>query len=88
MAVSWVTVEKESHFPIQNLPYGVFSTDSESEHRIGVAIGNQVLDLSKIAHLFTGPLLAHNQVRYGVKMAAEGMSTVVRMFSEPAPSTS
>eukprot|EP00090_Calanus_glacialis_P021383 TRINITY_DN329_c0_g1_i4.p1 TRINITY_DN329_c0_g1~~TRINITY_DN329_c0_g1_i4.p1 ORF type:complete len:439 (-),score=134.62 TRINITY_DN329_c0_g1_i4:729-1997(-) len=61
MAVSWVTVEKESHFPIQNLPYGVFSTDSEPEHRIGVAIGNQVLDLSKIAHLFTGPLLAHNQ---------------------------
>ena len=87
MAVSWVTVEKESHFPVQNLPYGVFSTDSEPEHRIGVAIGSQVLDLFKIAHLFTGPLLAHNQVRDCAHMAGDGMSYIARMCSEPAPST-
>ena len=63
MAMSWVTVEENSHFPIQNLPYGVFCTDSQPEHRIGVAIGSQVLDLSKISHLFTGPLLRENQVK-------------------------
>jgi len=59
--MSWVTVERNSHFPIQNLPYGVFSTDSEPGHRVGVAIGTQVLDLSKISHLFNGPLLKGNQ---------------------------
>ena len=62
LTMSWVTVEENSHFPIQNLPYGVFSTDSQPEHRIGVAIGDQVLDLSKISHLFNGPLLKGNQV--------------------------
>lgn len=30
-------------------------------HRIGVAIGNQVLDLSVIRHLFTGPVLQSQQ---------------------------
>merc|ERR1711970_283250 len=59
--MSWVTVTTDSHFPIQNLPYGVFSTVSEPGLRIGVAIGNHVLDLAKISHLFTGPLLAHHQ---------------------------
>jgi len=59
--MSWVTVPTDSHFPLQNLPYGVFSTVSEPGPRIGVAIGNHVLDLAKISHLFTGPLLAHHQ---------------------------
>ena len=39
-------MSEESHFPIQNLPYGVFSTDDKPEPRIGVAIGDYVLDLS------------------------------------------
>ncbi len=44
---SWVPVPPESHFPIQNLPYGVFrrvSNPNESG-RICVAIGDQALDL-------------------------------------------
>jgi len=59
--MSWVPVTADSHFPLQNLPYGVFSTATEPGPRIGVAIGSHVLDLSKISHLFTGPLLAHHQ---------------------------
>jgi len=43
---SFVTVAKDSHFPIQNLPYGVFTTPANYSPRIGVAIGDQVLDLS------------------------------------------
>lgn len=38
-----------THFPIQNLPYGVFTRNSDpapARKRIGVAIGDQVLDLS------------------------------------------
>jgi hypothetical protein len=30
-------------------------------HRIGVAIGDQILDLKQIAHLFTGPKLKNHQ---------------------------
>ena len=60
--MSWVNVPAESNFPLENLPYGVFSTASEPQHRIGVAIGNHILDLSKIAHLFDGPLLSEHQV--------------------------
>jgi fumarylacetoacetase len=43
---SFVNVAKDSPFPIQNLPYGVFTTPANYSPRIGVAIGDQVLDLS------------------------------------------
>jgi len=43
---SFVGVAKDSHFPIQNLPYGVFTTPANYSPRVGVAIGDQVLDLS------------------------------------------
>ncbi|KAI6657883.1 Fumarylacetoacetate hydrolase domain-containing protein 2A [Oopsacas minuta] len=51
----------KTDFPIQNLPFGVFSTATDTTHRIGVAIGEYVLDLSKISHLFTGPILSKSQ---------------------------
>jgi len=60
--MSFVEVAADSHFPIQNLPYGVFSVDG-SVPRIGVAIGDHILDLNAIRHLFTGPnLVSHNHV--------------------------
>jgi len=43
---SFVEVADDSHFPIQNLPFGVFSTDDNALPRVGVAIGEQVLDLA------------------------------------------
>ena len=58
MAHTWVHVPQDSHFPLQNLPYGVFSTAEDPRHRIGVAIGEYVLDLSSVSHLFTGPLMS------------------------------
>ena len=47
---SWVQSANlpDSDFPIQNLPYGVFQTAGGSP-RVGVAIGNQILDLSALA---------------------------------------
>jgi fumarylacetoacetase len=42
---SWIEVSSDSPFPIQNLPYGVFSQGSNERH-IGVAIGDVVLDLT------------------------------------------
>src|SRR5207237_200997 len=39
----------DSHFPIQNLPYGVFSAKDGLAPRVGVAIGDYVLDLWQLA---------------------------------------
>ena len=81
--MSFIAVSEDSDFPIQNLPYGIFSTQDnvslghawcasirvcvlflQAKRRMGVAIGEQVLDLSVVAPLFfTGPVLsAHPQV--------------------------
>jgi fumarylacetoacetase len=46
---SFVTVPADSHFPIQNLPYGVFRPRGGGESRVGVAIGDHVLDLAELA---------------------------------------
>lgn len=43
--MSWVPVSASSHFPIQNLPFGIFSTVQTPWRRAGVAIGDHVLDL-------------------------------------------
>ncbi len=42
---SFIDVDPTSDFPIQNLPYGVFSSKDGLAPRVGVAIGNCVLDL-------------------------------------------
>jgi fumarylacetoacetase len=44
---SWIAVAPQSDFPIQNLPFGAF-TRNGSEH-IGIAIGEQILDLFETA---------------------------------------
>jgi len=45
---SFITVKKDSHFPIQNLPYGIFFTKDNIKHRAGTAIGDFILDLSEL----------------------------------------
>jgi fumarylacetoacetase len=44
---SWVEVPEHSDFPIQNLPFGIFKTESLSP-RVGVRIGNHVVDLKTL----------------------------------------
>jgi len=46
MLTSFIDVAPESHFPIQNLPYGIFCPHAGAAPRAGVAIGTFVLDLS------------------------------------------
>lgn len=41
---SWIPVDDASDFPLANLPYGIFKT-SERDARIGIAIGERILDL-------------------------------------------
>jgi fumarylacetoacetase len=63
---SFVPVAAESHFPIQNLPYGVFRRRSGGTAVIGVAIGDAVLDLSVLEEhgLLDSPSL-RNQGMFG-----------------------
>ncbi|KPP65520.1 fumarylacetoacetase-like [Scleropages formosus] len=59
--MSFIKVDEKCDFSLHNLPYGVFSTADNPRRRIGVAIGDQILDLSEIKSLFTGPALAPHQ---------------------------
>jgi len=45
---SFVEVTPSSHFPIQNLPFGVFSTAPSPAPRVGIAIGDEILDLAAL----------------------------------------
>ncbi len=45
---SFLKIDSDSHFSIHNLPYGVFKTTDNQNSRVGVAIGDKVLDLSVI----------------------------------------
>ncbi|MBC21195.1 MAG: fumarylacetoacetase [Planctomycetaceae bacterium] len=45
---SFIEVEPDCHFPIQNLPYGIFTHPRSSQPRVGVAIGNLILDLAEL----------------------------------------
>jgi fumarylacetoacetase len=64
---SFIDVDATSDFPIQNLPYGVFSSRDGLAPRVGVAIGDYVLDLWELEQdsrldvgalgVFAGPTL-------------------------------
>jgi fumarylacetoacetase len=47
---SFIEVAPDSHFPIQNLPFGIFKP-AQGDARAGVAIGEFVLDLSVLEEL-------------------------------------
>ena len=46
---SFIEVDSNNHFPIQNLPFGIFKSNSNKDApRAGVAIGNYVIDLAEL----------------------------------------
>jgi len=48
--ISWIEVHKDSDFPIQNIPFGVFSS-KEQFISIGTRIGDTVIDLNALHQL-------------------------------------
>nr|WP_294850530.1 fumarylacetoacetase [uncultured Sphingomonas sp.] len=63
---SWVaSANGHPDFPIQNLPLGVFSTGVVGEHRIGVAIGDMVLDMKALSR--TDLLDSHWRLALGLE---------------------
>lgn len=47
---SWIPVEKDSDFPIQNIPFGVFET-TRGDITIGTRIGDTAIDLAALHQL-------------------------------------
>jgi len=47
---TWVLIPENSDFTINNIPFGIFSTSS-TQPRVGVAIGEQVIDLVMVSRL-------------------------------------
>jgi fumarylacetoacetase len=69
---SFIPVSPESHFPIQNLPYGVFRPRRGGPPRVGSAIGEMVVDLAVL-----------EQQRL-VDVAAPGSETSETLFNRPS----
>ncbi len=58
--LSWIESANhaEADFPLQSLPFGVFRAADNLTPRIGIAIGNQILDLTAAAELDFLPIAA------------------------------
>src|SRR6476620_564476 len=60
---SFIEVSPDSHFPLENLPFGVFQP-RQGKPRVGVAIGDLILDLSALEELghFRSPEFQNQKV--------------------------
>lgn len=51
MIKSWVNIDENSGFGLKNLPLGIFSSSANDPKRVGIAVGNYILDLFAVADL-------------------------------------
>ena len=77
-----VPIPSDSDFTLDNLPYGIFSVPPGGKRRIGVAIGDHVLDLSAVKHLFDGPLMKEHQQVFESSVLNDFMGLSHRHWSE------
>jgi fumarylacetoacetase len=84
MTASWVPVPGGSPFPVQNLPYGVFS-HGDGPPRVGTAIGEHVLDLAPVLgdETLAAPSLNAFMAR-GRPAWAATRQELTRLLTEPA----
>ena len=89
---SWVASANsaETPFPLNNLPYGVFSTAGGTP-RLGVAIGDQILDVAKLAERFavnaavlTDPRGWNGLMELGTEAWSAFRSALTNILSETA----
>jgi fumarylacetoacetase len=77
---SWVASANlpDTDFPIQNLPFGIFSRRGAGQPpRIGVAIGDQILDVSRLAKNF-----GHLPVEIREALARPALNTLMALGHE------
>ncbi len=90
---SWIQVEPGNDFPIQNLPFGIFSADGKSK-RAGSIIGNTIIDLYELAKagyienmdadVFNKPVL-NAMMTYGKQGVRDLRNTLSDLFEENNP---
>ncbi len=83
---SFIPVDPASHFPIQNLPFGIFQPHGGAP-RAGVAIGDQVLDVAALEQagllkLSQPGLLSHPVLNDFIALGREATSAVRTRVSE------
>lgn len=80
----WVDgADEHPDFPIQNLPYGIFSLEAETP-RAGVAIGDYILDLSHLGDLLPSelqPLMGTPQLNGLFALSGEQRGALRRLLS-------
>ena len=61
---SWVEVDENSDFPIQNIPFGIYRPKGGGDLHVATAIGDYVLDLAYLddAGLFNGTVVEGTEV--------------------------
>ncbi len=91
---SWLEIPAQSDFSLQNLPFGVFSTSDASEARVGMALGDFVIDtvvlfdaglLSGITGLNRGHLLSaslNSLMQAGAPVWRSLRSRVAELFAQ------
>jgi fumarylacetoacetase len=59
---SWISYDENSHFPLENIPFGVFTNPKyKGSKQCCTRIGDKVIDLATLAFdgkVFTGPILS------------------------------
>ena len=85
-ASTWAPVPEGSPFGVENLPYGVFSTEG-APPRIGVRIGDSVLDVAAIpaspeAEAFRAPALNELMSR-GPEVCSAVRGWLTRLLTDP-----
>ncbi len=84
---SWVASanDPQTDFPLNNLPYGVF--DAGQGARMGVAIGDQILDLAQVDHGLDPALVAapswNAVMAGGPQVWAELRTRLTQLLSDP-----
>ena len=82
-AKCWVPgADGHTEFPVQNLPLCIFSTE-DLPPRAGMAIGDHVLDLSRIADGLGGADALNRLFREGTELASKLRQTVFGKLTDP-----
>jgi fumarylacetoacetase len=87
---SFIEVAPDSHFPIQNLPFGIFQP-KQGKSRAGVAIGDLIVDLSVLEELghfrspeFQEPALSASRDREDRQLFSEDSLNAFLALGRPA----
>lgn len=83
---TWVPIPEGCEFNLATLPYGVFAPDGDDELRVGVAIGDRVIDIAGFVvddDLFKPQDSLNPFMEAGPEMWAETRATVIDLITNP-----